>query len=81
MLKNHDFYKYKIKKRLMTPKILKKATIKAGFKILKFEGVLFEISNTNQNLNSTFDRFIKTFKLNYLFKNLSSVLVFKLQKK
>ena len=72
MLKNHDFYKYKIKKRLMTPKILKKA---------KFEGVLFEISNTNQNLNSTFDRFIKTFKLNYLFKNLSSVLVFKLQKK
>ena len=80
MIKNHDFYKYKIQKHLMTPKLLKKNLTKSGFTISKFEGALFEISLKNQKINTSFDKFIKFSKLSWLFKKFSSVLVFKVKK-
>ena len=80
MLKNHDFYKYKIKKNLMTPKRLKRNLSQVGFKILKFEGALFEVSLKNHKLNALCDKYIKLFKLSWLLKNLTSVLVFKVKK-
>lgn len=80
ILKNHDFYKYKIKKNLMTPNRLKKNLNQADFKILKFEGALYEVSLKNHKLNVICDKYIKFFKLNLLLKNLTSVLVFKVKK-
>ncbi len=80
MLKNHDFYNFKIKKNLMTPKILKRNLKMAGFKITNFEGALFEVSLKNHKLNAICDKFIKLFKLSWLLKNLTSVLVFKVKK-
>ena len=80
MLKYHDFHKFKIKKYLMTPFRLKKNLNLASFKILKFEGALFEVSLENSKLNAICDKYIKLFKLSWLFKNLTSVLVFKVKK-
>ena len=80
MFKDHDFHKYKIKKNLMTPYRLKKNLNQAAFKILKFEGALFEVSLKNHRLNAICDRYIKLFKLSWLLKNLTSVLVFKVKK-
>ena len=80
MLKNHDFYNFKIKKYLMTPKILKRNLEMAGLKIIKFEGALFEVSLKNHKLNVLCDKYIKLFKLSWLLKNLTSVLVFKAKK-
>ena len=80
MFKDHDFHKYKIKKNLMTPYRLKKNLNLAGFKILNFEGALFEVSLKNHKLNAICDKYINLSKLGWLLKNITSVLVFKVKK-
>lgn len=80
-LKGHDFYQYKVKKRLMTPGRMKHLMLNSGFKILNFKGGLFEYSKARKNYNYHFDLFLKKTGLSVLLKNFTSVLVLKMEKK